>query len=375
MFKHLKLITIIVFILYNICLFKLLKLYCPIIIEIDTLTESNYFQLHNLGLKCLKQSNSTYGYHHIPYHTKDERNKEYHRILNLTITAREYPMHSWLGYNGPWIEDVWISTFCCNKDISEFGPYVPLFVPWLNIYKKSKYGYKKNASPYLQILKPDFLYITVVQSDYGIEGKYSIINSVPPNLLIISPSGKGHIPVLLFMKEQSLVDPLPRNNSVLFIGNIKRPARRKILRNFRKFLGTKIKVITEKVADWRTLYRSYDMILSPRGNARGCFRSSEILQMGFIPILAFDDHLWVPYMNSGLPWKDIGFYLLPGDVEGFADVVNKMTPERVRYMRSNVRKYRDSHFTMNGTINQIGLFMKYGYRRSDLRCDYYYSTN
>ena len=124
--------TILILIFFKKCLAK-----APIILnDINKNNESLYYQLHDLGLSCLKQSNSTYGYHDIPYHTREERNIEYRRILNLTVESRKYPTHSWLGFDGPWIEDIWISTFCCTKDISEFGPYIPVFVPWLNIYKK-----------------------------------------------------------------------------------------------------------------------------------------------------------------------------------------------------------------------------------------------
>lgn len=335
----------------------------------------SYQELHQLGLSCLKQSNSPYGYHDIPFHTIEERNQEYLRLLNLTISARKYPTHSWDGYNGPWTEDVWISTFCCNKNISEFGPYIPVFVPWLNIFKKKRKIYKNITQIYFKMLKKDFLYITVSQSSYGIEGSTKTWDAVPPNLLIIAPSGRGHIPIFLHKGEQQIAEPLPKNNTILFIGKLKRIKRNLIVKNFQKFFKENITVFHEKVEDWQNLYRRYDLILSPRGNGRGCFRTTETLLMGLIPILAFDDFLWVPYLNSSFPWKDIGFYLLPKDVEQFVNVVNKLTPERINFMRKTIVKYRDSHVTMNGTMNQIRLFMKYGYKKSDLRCDKYHPTN
>lgn len=344
-------------------------------IDLPTEFEDKYFKLHKLGLACLNNSNSPYGYHDVPFHSIEERFEEYQRILKLTTEARKYPTHSWLGYDGPWIEDVWISTFCCNKSILEFGPYIPVFVPWLNIYKKDKHHYQELVEPYFKMLKPDFLYITIAHSDYGIEGNTTIWNAVPPNLLIISPSGKGHIPIFLHTAEQPLVEPLPKNNTILFIGRFKRHKRIKIVKTFKKYFKNNISVFTQKITDWVTLYRSFDLILSPRGNARGCFRTTEILQMGLIPILAFDDYIWVPYLNSSFPWKDIGFYLLSKDVKKFVNVVNKLTPERIKFMRKTIRKYRESHFTMNGTINQIRMFMKDGYEKSDLRCDKYYPTN
>jgi hypothetical protein len=94
--------------------------------------------------------------------------------------------------------------------------------------------------------------------------------------------------------------------------------------------------------------------------------------MGLIPILAFQKRLWVPYLNSSLPWNDIGFYTVNADVEKFVKVVDGLTKERLEFMRKTVRKYRDSHFTIEGTIRQIAGFLQGGYEKSDLRCDTFY---
>jgi hypothetical protein len=127
------------------------------------------------------------------------------------------------------------------------------------------------------------------------------------------------------------------------------------------------------VTNWVKAYREHSFVLAPRGNARGTFRATEVLQMGLIPILAFQKRKWVPYLNSSLPWDDIGFHTTLPEVRRLRSAIDRTTEGRLSFMRPTVRKYRDSHFTVQGTMKQIGLFMKSGYQTSDLRCDRYHS--
>jgi hypothetical protein len=332
-------------------------------------------ELHNLGLKCLRQSKSPYGYHEIPFHTRSERLSEFRRVWNLTRLFRTYPIYEWLGYSGPWTEDIWIAEFS-HVNFDDYGPYVPIFLPWVNTYKyhnrsRTDRSYPPVIAEFFAQLKPDFLYITVNANDYGVEGMRCVNPVIPPNLLIISPSGRGHIPILYHFKPQNLTTALPPNNTIIFLGNMKRPGRRRILQRYSQAFRGRI-TIARKVPDWIDAYRRHKLILSPLGNARGAFRTSEILQMGLIPIIAFEREKWIPYLHSSLPWKDIGFHTTHADLPDFVKVVGQLTDRRLRQMRATVRKFRDTHFTMEATMRQIGLFMKYGYAGSDLRCDRFY---
>lgn len=130
--------------------------------------------------------------------------------------------------------------------------------------------------------------------------------------------------------------------------------------------------IKKRVDNWVDYYRSHAVVMSPRGNARAAFRTAEVLQMGLIPLIAFNEWRWVPYLNSSFPWKDIGFHAINSEIPRVSKEIIELTEERLAFMRQTVRKYRDTHFTMEATINQIGLFMKSGYEKSDLRCDKFY---
>jgi hypothetical protein len=351
---------------------------CPsVTIAIDPPSTDSNRALHELGLKCLRESNSPYGYSNIPYHSRADRDAEYRRILALTVEHRKHEPAIWLGWAGPWLEDLWIASYCCDRSIDEFGPFIPIFVPWVNVYRLHNFTktgnntYPTYIRPLFRALKPDFLYVTVNANDYGMEGMRTTNLDVPWNILIFSASGRGHIPILLHYKPQPPVDALPKKNDLIFLGKQDRPGRIRILESYRRHFGSRM-TVARKVSDWITAYREHSLILSPRGNARGAFRTGEILQMGLIPILAFQKRLWVPYLNSSLPWHDIGFYTVNSQVQGFVRCVDALTPERLAFMRQTVRKYRESHFTIEATISQIAMFLKYGYEGSDLRCDFFY---
>jgi hypothetical protein len=94
--------------------------------------------------------------------------------------------------------------------------------------------------------------------------------------------------------------------------------------------------------------------------------------MGLILILAFRQRKWVPYLNSSLQWDDIGFHTMLPEVTQLRTKIGQITEDPLAFMRRTSQKYRDSHFTMQGTMKQIGLFMKGGRTASDLRCDRYH---
>jgi hypothetical protein len=333
--------------------------------------------LHALALQCLAGSASPYGYADVRPRSAADRRAEKRRLLALTRPLAAYPPHVWLAYAGPWIEDVWISEFS-EQPIENFGPWVPLFVPWVRMYRvhnisKSRVGYPEAIRPILKTLQSDFLYVTVNGNDYGLEGMRVPNPDIPPNLLIISASGRGHVPILLHFRQQQPVDALPRKGTLIFLGKLKRGGRTRVIKQYQRYFGNNI-TVAKKVPDWITAYREHALVMSVRGNARGCFRTAEILELGLVPVLAFENHKWVPYLNSTLPWNDIGFHTVVSEIPAFVETVNGLTEERLAFMRKTVRKYRDSHFTLNATVKQIALFLKYGYERSDLRCGTFYPT-
>ena len=326
-----------------------------------------------MGLQCLRESDSPYGY---PYNTifeRDFKKREEHfkELINLTAPYRNYPNHCWAGYCGPWIEDVWIKTFM-NQELPTFGPYIPVFVNWLNMWKVvGEYEYKKIVAEVFKLLKPNFLYITVVQSCFGIEGWNGLLPGVPNNMLIFTPASKGHIPIPHLKGIQSVVEMKPIKYETCFVGGNGYRTRRETIRYMRNEYKDKFFEGNNLGSSWKNIHAQTKVVLSPRGAARGCWRTYETLQQGFIPAVIFDDHVWMPYRNSSVPWEDMAMFGLLKDLPSIDQQIKSITPERREEMRKTILKYRDSHFTYEGVMNQIRLFMK---GMGDLRCDKYYRT-
>lgn len=328
--------------------------------------------LQKLVQKCLDNSNSYYGKIEIPRTTELERQQEFSRMLAITEITRGFGWHSYCGYHGPWIEDLWIEVMCCDRKISDFGVCVPIFVPWTDwrVALSSNGGkWRRMIKPIFRTMRNRFFYVTVVQGEQGLEAGDDPYTEIPPNLLLVSPGGKGHIPIILSTKGQVFIERTGRNNSVLFAGSV-RDRRKVVLDHWKGLLGSKLTITQTK--EWMDLYRNHDFILSPRGNGRGCFRTGEALEMGLVIVMAFRSRLWVPYLNSTLPWDKIGFYSVMNDAESVVSKILSMTESDILAMRAMCRGYKHTHFTMNASVAQIGHFLKDGFSRSDLRCDRYY---
>ncbi|KAK8878490.1 hypothetical protein M9Y10_005265 [Tritrichomonas musculus] len=335
---------------------------------------NNITELHEMVMKCMKDADSPYGFKYLKLHSEKERITEYHRILNATAYYRTWPPKRWSHYRGPWIEDSWISYFCCERPISAFGPFIPLFITWFNIFKRDKPNYQTHLKKILKELKKDFVYITVSSNDLGVEGLYKGHSTpLPQNLFVISASGKGHVPCLMHLKDIYPVSFLPQKYAMAFAGKLTRWQRKRILNESKTLLGNLL--YSNRTSDWLLRYRQSGLIMSPRGYARGCFRTAEIFQLGMVPVMIFDDFPWVPYWNSSFPWKDVGFVYLRKEIPQMAKMVKEISQKRIKFMRSVILKYRNSHFTLNATLKQIEMFMKYGFAMSDLRCTQFYKQS
>ena len=125
-------------------------------------------------------------------------------------------MHTYRGYGGPWVENHWISHFCCGVSgrAARFGPFVPLFVQWTDLWLQNYHSrhsaYGGVLSVLESVLRPDVLYITVSQNDDGVSLAPGSPGGWPlerwPNLLVVSAGGVGHIPIPLIKSDMRPVE-------------------------------------------------------------------------------------------------------------------------------------------------------------------------
>ena len=180
------------------------------------------------------------------------------------------------------------------------------------------------------------------------------------------------MPFLLFARELSpIVSTQDMKYDVVFLGTVSNHPLRSLLRqaiaqegNFAYF---------GKSSNWREIYEMSKAILCPRGYGRNSFRLTETLQLGLIPIYVYDDVCWLPYYDS-INWSSFSLVVRLDRTNyrqvaaQIRDFVKGMSIERRADMQQRIRSLYDSHFTVTGAFSQVELFLKGGFRSSDLRC-------
>ena len=118
---------------------------------------------------------------------------------------------------------------------------------------------------------------------------------------------------------------------------------------------------------WRDTMDNTKYSLCPRGFGRTSYHVMETLQMGYIPIQIYSDIPWLPY-HELFKEKDIGYSISTNEASFYLrTLLSKTTNEELQRKEDLIRELRDSHFTIDGIMNQISKFML-GDPSSDLRC-------
>jgi hypothetical protein len=273
-------------------------------------------------------------------------------------------------------EDQWNATR--NRPFTDFGPFVPLFVPWTRMWHYCWWGRRKQyldlLHGVLSCIKPSFLYVTFVVNSFGVEGRDERYNILPPNLLILSAGGKGHIPLLLWSTTYNpSAFPITTNYhyDVVFLGVLFTHWLRRFTADFfQRELGNRTRI--DLTPEWRDVYATSKYILAPRGGGRNSYRLAEILQMGMVPIYVYNDIIWLPYYDS-INWRGFSLVVRFDKLASVLPIIRNTTGEEIARMRARVHELYETHFSVQGTFDQIFKFLGAGFDGSDLRCAPYSS--
>jgi hypothetical protein len=259
--------------------------------------------------------------------------------------------------------------------MSIFGPFIPLFVPWNGLWR-----YPANHAPCYHhtlmdirfFLWPECIYVTVSQNSQGIAGINYCPIPIPENVLILSSGGKGHIPVLRWLREFKPVQFSVADEytyDIVFMGSMRTHWTRKLLIHMmlnRLHERTYASVGT----NWTTMCHQSKFILCPRGFGRNSYRLGEVLQMGMVPIFVYNDLIWLPYYDS-LNWSQSAIITRYNRFQQQLDLIIDTSAQNSGRMRLRIRKLFPTHFSPQGVWRQITAFLNTGFQTSDLRCAIY----
>jgi hypothetical protein len=159
--------------------------------------------------------------------------QEIHQRLDNWAQHADHKPHRAAGYQGPWIENTWISHFqkelqSKNNSLSDvFGPYIPIFIPWTDIWVNSRFKYPKDLVLEMMkedLLRDDVMYITVNQNDDGFVGRCSEFSDLQSryHITVLSAGGYGHVPIPLLKQPEPSISKVPlseRKHHISYVGS------------------------------------------------------------------------------------------------------------------------------------------------------------
>lgn len=323
--------------------------------------------------RCLENSpNKTY----LPTNTK--RAKDHFAKINGEIKKfLDLKRPSYNTCDGPFLENEFINRYK-DKPLSYFSPFIPLFVPWFTIWKLNERKYKDKVHALLDILDPDYLYFVLSESDFGFTGDKHFAKNLPPNILVFSASGMGHVAVpwiqcniqpvkesyssLYSSDSNSLIYSKFRSNNqnesqhfISFCGNPRSSGERKeTLEMTRAIFGSNFYECRKD--DWEEVIKNSLFALSPRGIAVATYRTFEIIRMeSAIPIIFTDFVHWLPYFPK-LNWSS---FSILSNVQEFARTslrLRKMKESEFAQLKKELHRVNVEFFQWNGFFKQLDDF-------------------
>ena len=233
----------------------------------------------------------------------------------MTDKFRHAPVHEYAGYEGPWIENIFIKQFV-DKPLHFFNGFIPIFAQWIDTQILRGRHFDAIGHHLHAMLRPNVLYLAVSQGDVGL----GWIGSSHPNILVLAAGGYGHVPIPLVRSELNRSPHKGYTQDIGFFGNSRQMSRPDVLRlvqeGIDEYKSQKLKsswassgmpLKVGQGATWKIDMENTRFNLAPRGYGRSSFRFAEIIQMNRLPVFVYDDYPWIPYNGTAISAETFGF--------------------------------------------------------------------
>ena len=268
-------------------------------------------------------------------------------LIATTAHFRPGP-HSYAGYSGPWLENVFFEAWQRQPDGSSNSRlYLP--IAWTDCLIKG--NLREEMQAFLTNLNRAFSYFTVLQADMGFEHP-GLRLSVPENLDLIMYSAGGDrqisnshtnvIPVPLLKEELEPVG-IRKNIAVSSQGSGTHPLRQKIGEMYSKDF-----LFLSPSTDWKTILESSTFAVSPRGFGATSFRMYEALQLGTIPIYIWEEQKWLPFQEI-VDWNSFAIVVEGSEISTLKE---KIESANASAMQANLSRHKHM-FTYDYTVQYI----------------------
>ncbi len=251
--------------------------------------------------------------------------------------------HSFNGYSGPWLENVFIDRWLSLKPSTS-----RLFIPvaWTDAMHFNTL--RMHMQQVLNHLSPRFKYFTVVQAGRGFN--HPMLNlRVPSNIDILFFMAGGDTPTLRtvpvpLLKEDLHPLGLAKSISVSSQSDVRNHEIRRAL----QAQYNSSYLFLSQSEDWKVITESSNFSFCPRGYGPTSFRLYETLQLGTIPIYVWEEEKWLPFEDL-IDWNEIAIIVESRDIDSIAAKIAEADLPR---MQAALAKH--SHmFTYDFTVQYI----------------------
>ena len=254
----------------------------------------------------------------------------FNEVQDLFAPFRSVEVHSYAGFSGPWIENVWINRFS-SEDAQFWYPIVPLFAQWtdaafgpsLNRDTGLRERLDRIAADFFWVddgpsptppatgglrARRDMMYLTVVQHDDGVPWRSVTGCEAYRNVFVLGVSswGSAAIPYAFLPPPPESPKPARRKLAASFVGT---------LNVYRRHLPDLLTNSSLPPGTWHVTQASRDEMfeisanslfaLAPRSYGRTSIRLTELLQCGGTVVLYIfgnGDVPWMPYASHSDVW-------------------------------------------------------------------------
>jgi hypothetical protein len=255
---------------------------------------------------------------------------------------------------GPFLESEFIRRFS-NRPLSSFGPFVPLFLPWYALWQRRPFPeYQRIVHGLFDLLIPDYVYILLTESDFGVSGDASYPGTVPENVFILSASGVGHVAVPWLRCDYSPPRRRSIKHLISFCGNPQSSVERKGVLDVARAVFHR-DLFEYRGSDWKGVSESSVFGFAPRGTAVGTCRAFELIRMEVIPVIASDEMHWLPYFPV-LNWSEFSVVTNIQEMPRTANKVRSIGPREIVEMRAGLHRVSVEFFQWDAFFRRLEMF-------------------
>jgi len=232
-------------------------------------------------------------------------------------------------------------------------------MPWFALWKRMEYRkYKKVVQSLFAMLRPDYCYVLIAESDFGVSGTQHLPGAIPGNVLVLSPSGMGHVAVPWIQCEFHPPQTRTSKYFVSFCGNSRSSGERKRVLEMARAVF-RADFLEYRGPEWKEISENSVFGFSPRGIAVGTYRTYELIRMETIPIVASDEIHWLPYYPA-LDWSKFAIVTNVHELPRTANRLKAMSAMEIAKMQRNLHEASMEFFQWDGFFEKLQLFFDGG---------------